>query len=93
MQENRILKINIHQGILRQVIFTSFNISVFITLLLNGFFVYFSHQLPIELKIIGSGILTTAILIVLTYKVDNQTLISLFKRILRFVKTNKNVRY
>lgn len=93
MSGNRIYKIKVGEGILRQMIFTNLNICIALTIIANLIFVYLTRELITEVKVFGVALISTSIVIFLTYKFFRQPLISLIPKAFKYYLTKKFDQY
>ncbi|MEI6887160.1 MAG: hypothetical protein WCK31_02885 [bacterium] len=93
MEVSRRYKLKVGEGILRQMVFTNLNICIAISIVINLVFIYFSRELANEIKIFGVAIISTCIVILLTYKFERQSLISLIPRAYKFYTSKKYDQY
>ena len=85
--------IKIGEGILRQIVFTNINICIFLTISINLIFTYLAKDLITEIKVFGVALITTLIVILLTYRFSRQPLISLIPKAFKYYLSKKFDQY
>ena len=92
MQTARIYKIKLHENVLRQVVFTDRNCFLGLCALVAIIFwqlgEYWSNDVKIFLSISFAG----SALLFLSFKIDRQSLVKLFPRLLNYLTTLKEYR-
>jgi len=93
MKPTRIYKTKLRQNILRQMLFTNRNILlgliVIVSIVIGFGFSFLSIEHRIIIIILTSGISIT----IASTKLDNQTLVTLFPRFVRYISKNKRIRF
>lgn len=92
MQAIRIYKIKIRENILRQIIFTNKNIFIGLLVLNIALIWLIAESLPIGTKLLFSVLSSGISLLIFTMKIDGQSILKIFIRIVKFTFINKKFR-
>lgn len=92
MNAAKVYKINVRNNVLRQVVFTDFNI--FIGLIILSAIITWQCLVDssIELKVFISLILSGLLMLFFTTKIDRQSLFVIAKRASRYIFRNRKIR-
>lgn len=92
LQPQRFYKIDIRSNVLRQVIFTDFNIACICIVLIFAAAFYLLRNQAFALKFFLALIISGSILLLVSTKVDNQKIYHVIPRAIKFMFKKKNVR-
>ncbi|MEI6463023.1 MAG: hypothetical protein WCO33_05180 [bacterium] len=93
MESKRIYKIRVGEGILRQMVFTNLNICIFVAVAVNLLFLYLVKDSITEIKVMGVSVISTLIVVLLTYKFERQSLINLIPKAYKYYLSKKYDQY
>jgi hypothetical protein len=93
MEPARVYKIKIRENILRQIIFTDRNlflclIIIVIAIIWKGF-----EYFPTDIKVLSSLCISGILLLILSIKIDRQSIFKLIPRIINYSRKKKKIRY